>query len=166
MGCRAWLRVRNGIGCAVGLCLVSGCSFAFVNTVPEQAERLAYFDCTSSRLAPVLDGVVGGVFVIAGAATIIDYGAADGSRAALSGGAAVAIAGAAVASAVYGFTEANKCAKAKDALLERTLRAAPGTPVREGCNYDLECRGERICVDRQCVDAPKQPSAPASETSP
>jgi len=34
---------------------LSGCSFAFVTGPPPNHAQLSYFDCTTSRLAPVLD---------------------------------------------------------------------------------------------------------------
>jgi len=37
--------------------LGAGCSFAFVSGPPPNHPQLPYFDCTSSRVAPVLDGV-------------------------------------------------------------------------------------------------------------
>jgi hypothetical protein len=32
--------------------------------------------------------------------------------------------------------------------------AAPAAPAAEGCHYDTQCKGDRICSGGQCVDPP------------
>src|SRR6185312_8095791 len=49
---------------ACSMLSVSGCSFAFVSGPPANHAQLAYFDCTSSRLAPVLDSVLTGLMIL------------------------------------------------------------------------------------------------------
>jgi hypothetical protein len=45
---------------ALVVLLAGGCSFAFVEGRPADHERRAYFECTTSRLGPILDTVFGG----------------------------------------------------------------------------------------------------------
>src|SRR6184192_2528848 len=35
--------------------------------------------------------------------------------------------------------------------------------AEEGCGKDIECKGERICVQRQCVDPETRPPPPPEE---
>jgi hypothetical protein len=54
------------------------------------------------------------------------------------------------------------------AMMLLVCGAAAGTSARgeEGCSKDIECKGDRICVDRQCIAPPAKPAdaqaAPAS----
>jgi hypothetical protein len=42
--------------------------------------------------------------------------------------------------------------------------AASSPPPAGGCQYDTQCKGDRICVGGQCVEAEKKaPEAPAEE---
>src|SRR6188768_2760267 len=41
----------------LGLVLMSGCSFALVSGPPSNHQQLPAFDCTTSRLGPILDTV-------------------------------------------------------------------------------------------------------------
>jgi hypothetical protein len=52
---------------ALVVLLVGGCSFAFVEGRPAHHERLSYFECTTSRLGPILDTVAAGYFGLAAA---------------------------------------------------------------------------------------------------
>jgi hypothetical protein len=45
------------------------------------------------------------------------------------------------------------------------VAAAPVVPTQSGgCDFDIQCKGERVCVERQCVDA--TPAAPPSPQEP
>jgi hypothetical protein len=108
-----------GLAASVALSLGAGCSFASVTEVPDHPERLAYFDCSSSRLAPVADSAAGTVAIGMGAAAVLDSGENDVKRTQMSTAIFVGLAGVAIASAVYGFTETTECADAKTALAVR-----------------------------------------------
>lgn len=40
--------------------------------------------------------------------------------------------------------------------------APPASVVVAGCQYDTQCKGERICQAGQCIDAPAAPSGPGA----
>src|SRR5438132_13842818 len=50
-------------------------------------------------------------------------------------------------------------------LLTLTGLSAFAMPVRaeDGCGKDIDCKGERICVQRQCVDPEARPPPPPDE---
>jgi hypothetical protein len=111
-----------GVACVVPL--LAGCSLLFVDGPPPNHGRLAYFDCTSSRLAPVTDLVLGGLEGI-------------GTVAALAGGrpssdssvmAPAAVAALFVASGIVGFQRVSRCDDAKSQLMRRTLEPTPNPP--------------------------------------
>ena len=55
----------------IAVCLTcSGCSYLFVQREPANHEQLRSFDCTSSRLAPIVD--VGGAIEGVGTAATIE----------------------------------------------------------------------------------------------
>ncbi|MFL5306034.1 MAG: hypothetical protein ACJ8F1_12520 [Polyangia bacterium] len=118
--------------CVLALGTVNaGCSFIFVESVPSDHARLAYFDCTSTYGLAVADGVIalsGGI--AAGAAlseSKQEYSNKNNgaSRNAAAGG-DIAIAGILAGSAVYGIVQATRCDRAKDELKARIF----GTPLR------------------------------------
>lgn len=44
--------------------------------------------------------------------------------------------------------------------------APTAAPASGGCEYDTQCKGDRVCVNRQCVDpAPKPDAATATATA-
>jgi hypothetical protein len=97
---------------------VSGCSALFVDGPPPNHAKLRYFDCDSSRLAPVVDGSIAGIMGLA------VLGASDSGIGEQETGPfvmTIAIAGAALASSVYGWSKTSACQEAKTALSARML---------------------------------------------
>lgn len=155
--------------------VLSGCSFMFVHGPPPEHEKLPYFDCVSSAAAPVADATVA-TFAALMTAVMIDDDPDDPeddnstSAAVTFGG----LAGAHAASSIFGFINASSCSHAKQQLahrislaeaerqrhlqeLERQLAAEP-----LGCGSDKDCKGDRLCVQAQCVDPPSPtPPSPA-----
>jgi hypothetical protein len=37
--------------------------------------------------------------------------------------------------------------------------------AEEGCSKDVDCKGERICVQHQCVEPPEKPAEPSGQTT-
>ena len=100
--------------------LQAGCSAVFVDAPPADHPTQRYFDCTSSRLAPVSDTVLTG---LGGLATLGAASDDSSSRAAsLAFGSAVTIALA--ASAIHGFSTTSDCRVAKSELERRVLLGA------------------------------------------
>jgi hypothetical protein len=51
-------------------------------------------------------------------------------------------------------------------LASSAPEAAPSSPSSGGCDFDTQCKGDRVCVNRECVDpgsSPKLQSAAAVE---
>jgi hypothetical protein len=147
--------VAAGLIAMLSLC--SGCSFLFVNEVPDDHANKRYFDCTSEELAPGLDTTGAVIYGVEGL-----YFAANDEYSDGAGVAAVALGMAALlgASAWYGFDNANSCEDAK-AALERRVNVLYDTAVL-GCTSDVQCEGERVCVESECV----MPAAPPPVWSP
>jgi hypothetical protein len=110
----------------------SGCSFAFMRPVPDDHARQVWVECTSSRLAPVVDGVGAG-YAVLGALSIQVFethgatGHGDGEVSASGRAvqvAALGIAAVYVASAVHGLGSARECESAHNASYARQLEAA------------------------------------------
>jgi hypothetical protein len=56
----------------------------------------------------------------------------------------------------------------KATVLKRSQQAVSAAPTKaqsDGCRYDTQCKGDRICVDGGCVDPKPQASAPSSVQS-
>jgi hypothetical protein len=97
----------------------SGCSLIFVDGPPAQHRQLAYFECTSSNFAPVVDMVIGGAEGVAVLGSAANSSASFHNTSDLI---APAIAAAAfVASGIIGFRRVADCKEATNAL---ALRAA------------------------------------------
>jgi hypothetical protein len=108
-----------------------GCSFIFVEGVPADHAKLAYFDCTSTYGLSVADGVIalGGALGAASALSKSKQEYADNNGGANRNAAAgidIAIAGLLAGSAVYGVVQATRCDRAKDELRARIF----ATPLR------------------------------------
>ena len=115
---------------------LSGCSFAFVSGPPPDHARLSYFDCTTSRLAPVLDTVLTGLMALnvltLAAASDADWASSnhcnqgDPNCPVLSRNGAMIIDGAlgvaGAAGMIYGFSKTGACREAKH---EQALRGYP-----------------------------------------
>jgi hypothetical protein len=107
-------------GLAVLITLVvwanAGCSFTFVDGPPAQHQTMPYFECSSGRGWPIVDGIIGASVAI-GAASDLERAGTDGGRAdAVIGAAEAALF---LASAAYGLSKTSACREAKEALLLR-----------------------------------------------
>jgi hypothetical protein len=147
----------------IGMLLSCGCSWIFVERAPANHQQMAAFDCTSNVAAPVLDALWGGLNLVGGLT------AARGSDSTWNGPAdrgttmVVGLGWAAIsaASAAYGFVHTNACRQAKDELYARLSSPQPrryaagaATTIESaggGCEKDIDCKGERICEQHQCV---------------
>jgi hypothetical protein len=118
------------------LFLTTGCSFVFAKGPPDGHREVEYFQCTESRVAPILD-VVGVGFSIAGAATAEDdptTGLFDEDRdpLPLSRGTKIAMnvaVGAVFAvSSFVGFERVSACRAAIEELRQRSV-ARPPQPI-------------------------------------
>jgi hypothetical protein len=148
-----------------------GCSFIFVRPPPSNHERLAYFDCESSVVAPAVDttnAVVDGVLAGIAAANTQDYEGQPGLAATFGVTGAVY-----AASAIYGFVMTSKCSGAKALLAERVLKTnaerdqllqarSSERAQPTGCQRDLDCKGTRVCANAVCVEPPAAQVAPAA----
>jgi hypothetical protein len=109
--------------------LPGGCSLAFVNGPPANHQKLAYFDCSSSRALPTLD------LLVAGAATVDAIPGVANGASGLSNHTELAVFGTEAAlfaaSAIYGFSKTAECRQAQSEMLKRaaqtpTLAYPPG----------------------------------------
>jgi hypothetical protein len=170
------MRLLCFLACA---CVLQGCSYAFVNGPPDNYQQSPVFDCTTSKVAPVLDTlgagyqiVRAGVAVAADENDYADYPISRGADIALGIGFATLL----TASAIYGYSETLSCqdAKAERAApppaLERGPMPMTYAPVT-GCSVDTQCKGNRVCEAGRCVDPPPRlvvpppPAAPAPSAS-
>ena len=176
--------------CSLAL-MTASCSALFM-TKPRQpvAVPTVPVDCTTSRVAPVLDvlGVTyfffNGLYWIA-RTECTPLGSTDcASSDKKLGGAllSAALAGAYAASAYSGFTNVNRCEAIKDLNAHcmggdggachklnpswvpppagQPWPVSPAPAPLEGCTKDVECKGVRICVQGTCVDPPPRQAPP------
>jgi hypothetical protein len=98
----------------------AGCSLAFVNGPPPNHQKLAYFDCSSSRALPTLD------LLVAGAATVDAIPGVANGASGLSNHAELAVFGTEAAlfaaSAIYGYSKTAECREAQSEMLKRAAR--------------------------------------------
>ena len=115
----------------VSFLMPTACGWIFVNGPPPNHERLNYFTCTQSRVAPGIDLVWTG-FALLGVVTVLaasdaevesHFGYGKGPAAGIYAGWG-AVTG---LSAVSGFKKVNQCRDATALLLERLSRT-PDTP--------------------------------------
>ncbi len=159
-----WMRVVAGLSL---VSLLSGCSFMFAQRPPPDHERRVYFDCPSDDAAPTADVAAAVLTGLVTANALVDDPDSPGNDVrgdvAWIFGTTAALA---TASAVYGFITTSNCGWAKEQLQQRLLRAEAerardleeetfSQPLITGCVKDVECKGERICVDQTCVDPPR-----------
>jgi hypothetical protein len=168
----------------VSLGSLSGCSFLFVHSPPAQHAQLHYFDCTSSKAAPVIDTVVAGLEAVRTGVAISasegDYAGYPISRGA-DIGFGLGLTALFTAAAIYGYNATGDCADAKEALERRAEEApemgpgpppgAPPPPMAPQCSYDAQCKGNRICEAGRCATpqppaALPAPAAPAPDAPP
>ena len=132
-------RFELGVAIAISAAALSGCSFTFIESVPDRHEELRYFDCTSTYGLPVADGVFALSQGLAGAVVLSqseEEFEADNDGGNRNVAAGINFAGAAVsaASAIYGIVQTSRCQSAKDKLRQRLLAPAPppGAPLPPG----------------------------------
>lgn len=170
------LGVRGCWG-VLGLPLISGCSFIFMQGPPDDHAKLRYFDCVSNTAAPVTDTVNAAANGLVTVLSLQDSSDDDESAAILVFGSVAALY---AASAIYGYVSAETCSLAKQGLADRIeQREAEHARRIEaferqlkspqlGCSTDADCKGDRICVSGGCRSAapnaapvPLTPAAPA-----
>ena len=145
------------IGAATAL-LFAGCSLGFVAGPPPEHAALPSFSCSDSRVAPILDTVLGG---LAGLAVVSAAGSTDamwemnnsqlGSRTDAIAMFAPLLALEA-ASAYYGYTRVHACSAARQQALARVQTRLPGM--------------QPIWPPAAMTPAPAAPPAPAPPASP
>jgi hypothetical protein len=127
----------------IALFVLSGCSFAFVSGPPDNYRQAPYFNCTESRVAPVLDTIWTGLMVLdvlsLGVTSDADYAKnfncspgetncpAISRHGAMTLDAVLGIAGA--AGMVYGYSKTAQCrsAKADAAARQQPYQPMPGS---------------------------------------
>jgi hypothetical protein len=154
---------------ALGLAVLPGCSWIFVEGPPVGHERLRYFDCSTSRAAPIVDTVFGGLYGLAAVETAVGNGSDSASVTVpivLVEAAAAVVFG---VSAVYGYGTTSKCDDAKERWARRVMAAPPPAPRMPSgprpCGSDVDCAGDRICERGACV-LPPETVGPAAVTVP
>ena len=150
-----------------------------VHGPPKDHESMQYFECMSSAALPTLDAVgfaLSGITTTVAANTMnekddpttpeIERGTPPAATATF--GVITAIA---AGSAIYGYINAARCAHAQQQLAVRIEAANLEQAAlrdnlkniqavqQQGCTYDTQCKGERICVQGQCV-APEPTASP------
>jgi len=125
-------RATNGLGslhAVLSICLCfgsSGCSFAFTDTLPDDPDKLPYFDCTSTPGLAVADGVIA-LSNGAGAFTTLRQSKSeyeeenDGASRNLVAGVSIGLAALSAASGIYGIIQSERCRRAKGRLRDRLL---------------------------------------------
>ena len=113
--------------------LDGGCSFVFMDTVPSDHEKMAYFDCTSTYGLAVADGMFALSGAI-GAGTTLSQSKQDfanknnGASRNAAAGVDLVLAGVTLASGIYGAVQATRCDHAKEELKARIFFAPPLRP--------------------------------------
>jgi hypothetical protein len=123
----------------------SGCSFLFVSGPHSQKSPgriAAQVDCTSSKAAPVLDTIFGGLEVarVAYAASAPDSVYSNPNQP-LSReadiGLGLGFAALFVGSAIYGYTVTSKCSEYKAGRVNDELAEESSSPAAEGTSSEL-----------------------------
>jgi hypothetical protein len=144
----------------------AGCSFIFVDGVPSDHAKLAYFDCTSTYGLSVADGLIaltGGI----GAGTALSQSKQEyadknnGASRNAAAGVDIALAGLLAGSAVYGVVQATRCDRAKEELKARIF-ALPLRPLPPG----FTPRPDAASQPPTALPAPELPFPPPSAAPP
>lgn len=123
------MRLPLVLALALSCSQVAGCSFLFSNAPPPDDQREAYFDC-SGYAEPVIDTVWAG---LNGLGTLVAAGTSQadwnskpefGSRSATIASGLIWL-GLSGASAIYGYSNAQKCSEAKDERMNRRIFGIP-----------------------------------------
>lgn len=162
-------RWASGAVTLMTLLALPGCSFLFMDRVPDDYAERSDFTCTTNRAAPGMDVLAGVTFASLGLLWLSFSRAFDtedhNAEIALIFFSPAAITG---ASAVVGFSQAGDCEHAIDDLERRAQerRANAASAPASGnvtepaaCTFDTQCSGARLCVTHRCVDPPAVPAA-------
>jgi hypothetical protein len=119
-------RRSSGLLLVVVLLLLPGCSWIFVDRLPENHGSRREYDCTTNRTAPVVDTILtatnlGSSLYVAGQDNV------KNKEAAVTLGLAVAVAWA--SSAVYGYRATSECREAKEDEGTPNLSYQPAQPA-------------------------------------
>jgi hypothetical protein len=156
-----------------GCSFTVGCSALFVNAPPDEVPKGVEPPCTTSRAAPIVDTVIGGLQAVrTGAAALVDdsvYRDAPISREAdIAIGTLLTVTF--VASAVHGFGATSRCSELKSEARMRSEQPAPRPavfvrpaaptrgpprtppPAQTECGHDAQCGGTRICEQGRCKE--------------
>jgi len=142
---------------------IGGCGVAFMHGPPAGNEHMWEFRCSQSYVPPLLDGVLGAVFLVAGftiASDPSEYGYPENARGNLIAAGVLEAAFLGASSAV-GFDKVNRCRAALAQLATRQARirsisAPPGTPVariRVGPSQDTIVVGESLQLEAVALGA-------------
>ncbi|HEX7477955.1 MAG TPA: hypothetical protein VF331_09120 [Polyangiales bacterium] len=148
------LACRAGLLATALLCCSTGCSFVAVTAPPPDHAERVYFDCTTSKIAPIADLLGAGLFAASAAVPATSdssYNQGDriSTMALLLGLTAVEL-----AAAIQGWRATDRCVSAKQGLARRIEQQHSLAEQAAGCRVDIECKGERLCVAGACVDPP------------
>ena len=107
--------------------MLGGCSFAFVSGPPPNHEQLPYFDCTQSRVAPILDTLFTAIQAvnlgIAASDNDAEWDARFDNDPPISRSASIplyaGLAAVGAAGMYYGFTKTARCREAKQLWMVR-----------------------------------------------
>ena len=124
-----------------------GCSYLFVDGPPPGHEQMQYFDCTTSRAAPIADTVFAALYGLSALAPAAESGLREDQGLVIAALAGVALFEA--GSAAHGFGRTSKCEAAKKQMAGRRTTQPRGT-----CGKDLDCKGDRVCEAGLCVQPP------------
>jgi hypothetical protein len=146
----------------VTLWLCAGCSFVAVSGPPADHAQRVYFDCTTSKLAPLIDLAAAGLFAASALVPVTNDSGYDSQERLSTAAVSLGLTTLELVAGVQGWRATDECRHAKRELAQRLeeQRVRAARPV--GCRVDIECKGERICMEGRCVDPPAgatQPSA-------
>jgi hypothetical protein len=112
--------------CAATLLNTAGCSFTFIDGVPDNWREVRYFDCTSTPGLAVADGVIMLSNGVAGVSALTmgkdEYSRKnDGANRNVVAGVSLGLAAVSAASGIYGIIMSENCRHAKEELRERLM---------------------------------------------
>jgi hypothetical protein len=163
------MRLPLVLALALSCSQVAGCSFLFSNAPPPDDQREAYFDC-SGYAEPVIDTVWAG---LNGLGTLVAAGTSQadwnskpefGSRSATIASGLIWL-GLFGASAIYGYSNAQKCSEAKDERMNRRIFVTrPSWPPSSRPTYPPQSLTRAQADPSSASSAPADPNP--SETVP
>lgn len=140
--------------------MLSGCSFVFVETLPDDHANHPVLTCTSGRASPSLDiagAIVGGLGGLVALGLVNSLpGVSENQKTWVPVG-FFAPAVALTVSGIYGLATTDEC---RHAIADRSAIPAAATSVT-ACTYDTQCAGSQICSVNQCADPGAATGTPA-----